>query len=141
MRCNISFVMPLALLLALGGCASTNSRVLDSDAKAQLEQRSYQSRVFDIQDTRPVLRNVIATLQDLDFVIDKSDATMGIVSASKFDEMVTKITVTVRSRGERQVLVRANAQYGNRPIENPVHYQDFFASLEKSLFLAANAVE
>jgi len=39
------------------------------------------------------------------------------------------------------MLVRANAQYNVQPIDDPKQYQDFFASLEKSLFLAAHEVE
>jgi hypothetical protein len=38
-------------------------------------------------------------------------------------------------------VVRANAQFNVDPIDDPKQYQDFFASLEKSLFLAAHAVE
>ena len=51
------------------------------------------------------------------------------------------MTVTVRSRSESQLLVRANAQFGLRPIENPAPYQSFFAALGKSLFLAAHEVD
>jgi hypothetical protein len=39
------------------------------------------------------------------------------------------------------MLVRANAQFNIKPIENPKDYQDFFSSLEKSLFLTAHAGE
>jgi len=39
------------------------------------------------------------------------------------------------------MLVRANAQFNVSPIEDPKHYQDFFSSLEKSLFLTAHAGE
>ena len=44
------------------------------------------------------------------------------------------MTVTVRPRGETQMLVRANAQYMNQAVEEPKPYQDFFVSLEKSMF-------
>ena len=46
-----------------------------------------------------------------------------------------------RSYQSRQMLVRATAQYGLRPIEDPAQYQSFFNSLGKSLFLEAQAVE
>jgi hypothetical protein len=51
------------------------------------------------------------------------------------------MTVTVRPRNDEQTLVRANAQYNLKAIEDPQVYQDFFAALSKSLFLAAHAVE
>jgi len=39
------------------------------------------------------------------------------------------------------MLVRANAQFNVKPVEDPVQYQNFFTSLEKSLFLSAHAGE
>jgi hypothetical protein len=83
---------------------------------------------------------VIATLQDLGFVIDRADATLGSVSATKLDSNLLKITVSVRPRAN-QMLVRANAQYNLTPVEDPKPYQDFFTSLSKSLFLQAQNVE
>ena len=69
----------MATLLALTGCASLKDRVLDTGDQSQVEKRSYQSRVFDTNDKQKVLRAVIATLQDLGFVIDKADA-KGVIS-------------------------------------------------------------
>jgi hypothetical protein len=37
--------------------------------------------------------------------------------------------------------VRANATYNMKAIEDPVVYQQFFAALEKSLFLTAQQIE
>ena len=88
-----------------------------------------------------MLRTVIATLQDLSFVIDKADGTLGSVSGTKLDGYQLRMTVTVRSRGETQLLVRANAQYNITPVEDPEPYQQFFAALEKSVFLTAQAVD
>lgn len=57
-----------------------------------------------------MMRTVIATMQDLEFVIDKADAVLGSVSGTKFlGYTVVNMTVTVRQRGEKQLLVRANA--------------------------------
>jgi len=50
------------------------------------------------------------------------------------------MTVTVRPRGEAQLLVRANAQYQLQAIEEPKPYQDFFVALEKAMFLTAHEV-
>jgi hypothetical protein len=38
-------------------------------------------------------------------------------------------------------MVRANAQFNIEPINDPKQYQDFFSSLEKSLFLAAHEAD
>lgn len=136
-------VAPMLTCLAalLVGCATTNQRVLDSGDETQLQKRSYQTRVFDTGDKERVLRATISTLQDLGFVIDRSDSVLGSVSATKWQQYQIKITVTVRPKGQDRMLVRANAQFNVSPIEDPKQYQDFFASLEKSLFLTAHAGE
>lgn len=131
----------MATLLSLTGCASLKDRVLDTGDQSQVEKRSYQSRVFDTNDKQKVLRAVIATLQDLGFVIDKADATLGTVSGTKLDNYSLKMTVSVRPKGKDQMLVRANAQFNITPVEDPKPYQDFFNSLSKSLFLQAQNVD
>lgn len=131
----ISCIMATAILT---GCASTNQRVLDADTGTQLQKRSYQSRVFETSDREKVLRATISTLQDLGFVIDRADLTLGAVSATKVGVHRITMTVTVRPQGSDRMLVRANAQFNITPIEDPKQYQDFFSSLEKSLFLAAH---
>jgi hypothetical protein len=100
-----------------------------------------QTRAFDTFDREQVIRTVMATLQDLGFVIDKADSILGSVTATKQSKYDLRMTVTVRMRGEQQVLVRANAQYKEKPVIEPKPYQDFFTALEKSLFLSAHAVD
>jgi hypothetical protein len=87
------------------------------------------------------LRSVIATLQDLGFVIDRADATLGAVTATKLDGYQLRVTVTVRGRGSTQLLVRANAQYEAMAVETPEPYQQFFESLQKAMFLTAHQVD
>ena len=93
-------------------------------------------------DKQKMLRTIIATLQDLDFVIDRADITIGSVTGSKFvTSAAVKMTVTVRPRGDTRLLVRANAQYGIQAVEDPEPYQDFFVALQKALFLTAHQVD
>jgi hypothetical protein len=139
MRTFHSITLMTALLLV--SCATTTDRVLDVGDETQLQKRSYQSRVFDTPDKEKVLRAVISTLQDLGFVIDRADLMLGTVSGTKFEKYRIKITVSVRPKGDNRVAVRANAQYNVNPIDDPKQYQDFFVSLEKSLFLEAHAAE
>lgn len=130
----------LIVVTGLAGCAVSNNAVLESkDSAVQL--RSFQTRAFDTTDKIKTLRTIIATLQDLGFVVDKADATLGSVSATRLSGYELRITVTVRPRGKTQLLVRANAQYQDRAVENPKPYQDFFTALEKSMFLAAQQVD
>ena len=80
-------------------------------------------------------------MQDLGFVIDQANLDLGTISGTRLDGNQVRMTVSVRPRGEKMMLVRANAQFNLRPIEDPKQYQDFFVSLEKSLFLSAHAEE
>ena len=128
----------------LQGCATgTASRQqLLAAEQSQVKLRSIQTRAFDTKDKLKTLRAVIATMQDLDFVIDKADETLGTVTGTKFrGNAVLKLTVTARPKGDTQMLVRANAQYGLTAVEKPEPYQDFFTALEKSIFLAAQQVD
>lgn len=137
-RYFLTFAILMCSLLA--GCVSQDQRILET-SESQLKLRSIQTRFFETSDKRMVTRNVVATLQDLNFVIDDADADLGTVSATKLSRYQVKITVQVRPKGENDMMVRANARYNLQPIEDPHIYQDFFTALEKSLFLTANSVE
>ena len=128
-----------SLVLALS-CQSQQSRVLDSE-ESQVQLRQMQTRAFDTTDSALTLRTTIATLQDLGFVVDKADAELGTVSATKLDRYQLRMTVSVRPRGETQLLVRANAQYNVVPVTEPEPYQQFFVALEKAMFLEAHDIE
>ena len=49
---------------------------------------------------------------------------------------LVRLTVTVRARNEKQLIVRAAAQFYLRPIEDPEPYRMFFRTLEQALFAA-----
>ncbi len=83
----------------------------------------------------------ISTLQDLGFVVDKADGTLGSVSATKLERYALRMTVTVRPRGETQTLVRANAQFNIHAVEDPEPYQKFFDALAQAMFLTAHEVD
>lgn len=139
---NRSAALAIAAIMALSlaGCAATpHARVFESPGAVEL--RSFQTRAFDTTDRSQTLRTVIAALQDLGFVIDKADAAIGAVTATKLDGFKLRITVTVRPRGATQTLVRANATYANEAIDDPGPYQDFFVTLEKAMFLQAYEVD
>lgn len=134
----------ISFLLLLSGCQTMKDRVLDSSADGQtsVQLRSMQTRSFDTSDKAKTMRTIIATLQDLGFVVDKADLDLGSVSATKLSGYALRITVSVRpSESGKSMIVRANAQYNNTPVTEPKPYQDFFVSLQKSLFLTANNVD
>ena len=139
MKTEIRLFLMGFMLVALASCASQDSRILQGGDSLKL--RSMQTRSFDTSNKNSVVRSTIATLQDLGFVIDKADADLGTISATKLSGYQIRMTVTVRPKPTGQMIVRANAQYNVVAIEDPKMYQDFFTSLGKSLFLSANSVE
>jgi hypothetical protein len=136
----------LALAGLVSGCMSPSYSKAFT-ARDQLATRSYQTRAFPTADREKTLRAVIATMQDLGFVIDKADAALGSVSATKLRIYELRLTATVRPYGATQLLVRVNAQYKAFPqaiavpLEDPAPYRDFFVALGKSLFLDGQQIE
>lgn len=130
----------LAALLGAAACANPQRQILET-GESQAHLRSIQSRVFDTADRLKMLRVVIATLQDLGFVVDGADEALGTVSGTKRAGYSLRMTVAVRPRGETQLIVRANAQYNLQTVEDPEPYQQFFASLSKGIFLEAQQIE
>jgi hypothetical protein len=52
-----------------------------------------------------------------------------------YRDNLVRLTVTVRSRSETQLVVRSSAQYYMRAVEDPEPYQKFFRTLEQAIFL------
>ena len=136
----------LAALALLGACSSTSTGPALSGGESMLKLRAAQTRSFETADKARVMRGVVATLQDMGFMVTGADAALGTVSGRKFvgeghgiPEL--RVTVTVRPRDERSMLVRANAEYQNQSVEDPVAYQNFFNALGRTLFLTAAQAE
>jgi len=123
-------------------CASSPqpSQDLLAPTEAQMKLRSIQTRTFDIQDPNQAMRGVLAALQDLGFIIERTNETLGLVTAAKFVEPnyldVMEVTITIRQKTEAQKMIRINAVFNNKPLEDSKVYQNFFASLERSLFIS-----
>ena len=122
------------------GCAIPEpSQDLLAPTEAQMKIRSVQTRTFDVKDRQAAMRAVIAALQDLGFIIERANEPLGLVTAARFAEPnyydVVGVTVTVRPETNGRIMIRANAIYNNKPIEDPKVYQNFFATLERSLFV------
>ena len=139
-RAALGAVLAVAVLI-LAGCATTipsDALKLSADS---LARRQLQTRKFTGITERDMLAASAGVLQDLSFVVDKADETLGTVSATKLSGYQLRMTVTVRPCGEKQLLVRASAEYKERAVEDPLPYQDFFAALEKAMFLTAHQVD
>lgn len=140
---NVGVILAVAILVLIQGCAAPQPGPdLLTPTEAQMKIRSLQTRSFDIEDRQLAMRGVIAALQDLGFIIERANESLGLVTAARFAEPnfydVIGLTVTVRSEADARMTIRANAIYNNKPIEDPKVYQNFFATLERSLFVTRN---
>jgi hypothetical protein len=131
----------IAGVLALHGCAAPQPKAdLLAPTEAQMKLRSFQTRAFEVKDRQAAIRGVIAVLQDLGFIVERANEPLGLVTAARFAEPnfydVVSVTVTVRPEAEGRMMIRANAIYNNKPIEDPKVYQNFFAALVRSIFIA-----
>ena len=126
-------------LIAVAGCAAPTGVI--TAGGSQVELRQMQSRDYETLDKRGTLRSVVATLQDLGFVIDKADFDLATISATKVQDYEIRMTVTVREREGERLAVRANARFNEKPIEDPRAYQDFFSALDKAMFLTLHRVD
>ena len=125
----------------ISGCTSTSSQIMETE-ESQVKIRAMQTREFETGNKNLMLRNVISSLQDLDFVIESADETLGVITGKKFiNNSILETTVTIKEKNKKRMAVRLNARYGISVIEDPEIYQDFFNVLSKSIFLTANQVD
>jgi hypothetical protein len=140
MRKQVILSFILMVMFAVAGCAAKQKNILET-IEPQVALRSMQSRVFDITDQNRLLRIIIATFQDLGFLIDDAEETLGTVSGTKLSGYTLRMTVSIRPRGAHQMIVRSSLQYNLQTIEDPEPYQYFFSTLSKALFLEAQPIE
>ncbi len=149
-RFNARFlIFVLGFALVIQGCQIDSRQQILAVTKSQVQLRSFQARAFDTTDREKTLRTVVATLQDLSFIIDEANAVLGIVSATKIGGgteafaryYALRMTVSVRPKGDKQLLIRANAQFNLQAVEEPEPYQQFFTALEKAMFLTAHKID
>ena len=130
-----------AVLLASCAARPPVREVIFEDQMTLVQMRSIQTRTFELTDRLKAMRAVIATLQDLDFVIDRADSRLGIVTATKLKGYHLHITVKVDDRRSGPLLVRVHLSVSFTNAASPESYtigsdmyQAFFASLGKNVF-------
>ncbi|MDH4040022.1 MAG: hypothetical protein OEV88_05165 [Gammaproteobacteria bacterium] len=137
--------LALCASVALAGCATATPDVTGSGS--QLQTRQLQTRDYDTLDKEKTMRSVVATLQDLGFTIDTADPTLGTITGSRvyyesdYKNFTMRMTVTVREMEGKRVAVRANARLNDKAVADPLTYQDFFAALDKAMFLTLQQVD
>ena len=83
--------LSLIVMLTTGCVQNSKEHILSSQGSVQL--RSYQTKVYNISSKRALMRSLSAVLQDLGFMIDKADTELGLMSATKLDGYIMKMTV------------------------------------------------
>ena len=142
-------VLVLAVLQAACVVPMPDDAIFEDDA-TQLQIRSVQSREYEVTDRIRVMRAVIATLLDLDFVIDEADSDLGVITATRMSGYLLSATIVVTEKDEAHLQVRARLQTGWTPLAGTaVHelrasntvpdetYLEFFNSLGKNLFVTS----
>lgn len=137
-----------------GGCRDLHKDVMGESLSSQVKIRNIQSREYETTDKRVVMHAVLATMQDLGFVIEQADDRLGTVTGTSYLNGVVKLSVSVRQKQDfsakggqgkapARVIVRANARDQGRmlTILEPRAYQNFFNALSQALFLEEHAVE
>ena len=136
-------VLLIGLAFLLQACVGSSQKQPPKEllalTEAQMKIRSFQTRAFDVKDQNKVLRGVVASLQDLGFIVERANGPMGLVTAGKFGPNgrgFVELTVTVRAKGKQRTEVRVNALFNTKPVEDPKIYQNFFTAVERSLFVS-----
>ena len=127
-------------MLSTGACQTNSKDQILKTYKSQVAFRAVQTRIYEPNNHNQTVRTVIATLQDLGFVVDKADEQLGTVSATKLDGFSLRMTVTVRPRGPKQMVVHASGQYNLVSVSDAKPYQQFFNAMEQAIFLKTNKV-
>jgi len=132
---------------------NAQSRVFDTQDKRQMLEAlvaTFQDLGFQIE----VLDETLGIVSGKKFLDAERPGTIGLPTYLLYDEEslvvfnrsyrtwgpfqrrsdLVRLTATVRSRNEQQLIVRASAQYYLRPVEDPAAYQKFYAALEQALF-------
>ncbi len=107
---KMRFASVFITLIFLAGCVSMPLDILKSPVDA-LEKRELQSRVYATTDEKKLIISCAAALQDMEFTIDDSETSLGVVLASKDRTAVSAGQVTAALMLD--VLSAAAGSYSN----------------------------
>jgi len=129
------------ILALLGGCAYGPPPTQDllKMTDEQMKLRSFQTRDVEAPSRKHAVQGVLAALQNMGFIVERVNEPLGLVTGARFAEPnfanVVGITVTVQERSKGRMTVRANAMFNNAPVLDPETYQNFFTTLQRSMFV------
>lgn len=79
------FILLPLIIVMLGACANAPE---PKPQKTQLEIRQMQTRTYDTQDLKMVMKAVMHALQDDNFIIQQADIDLGLLTAQKEVDLV-----------------------------------------------------
>ena len=132
-------LMCLTGLLGVASCSMGPPPVAMSD-KSAVEMRAMETRIYPLTDRGQAMRNVISTLQDLGYNMDKVRSSTGTITAVKLSVLRVSVAVTPHADGQMAIRANAEVQVGNQfhQVDAPEFYEtDFFAPLSSALSVAA----
>lgn len=122
------------------GILTVPSYVMAKKPEQTLALRAMQSRYFQTTSQQKMIEAIVSTLQDMGYIVIRTDKTIGFVTATHFSDDIIEITVTTQPT-HNAITVRASARLNNLPLENdPEFYQNFFNRLSQAAFLNANTI-
>jgi hypothetical protein len=156
------FSMFIASLVILG-CATTPA----TPPKTQLEIREFQTRDYDTNDVKMVMKSLLNVLQDDGYIVKNATVELGLLSATKEIDVENKgqavLLVLLAGHNARWkknssiecsgnvtemgkiCKVRVNFQVKTmdnkgavadvKTIDDPQFYQEFFAKVDKGIFI------
>lgn len=78
--------LPLIVVGLLSGCAATIPKEALRLPESTLDIRSIQTRTFDTPSETEILTATIATLQDMEYNVDRIEKPLGVITASKVSD-------------------------------------------------------
>jgi hypothetical protein len=162
------WLFAIVIVLTISGCATTGDQL----QKTQLQIREFQTKSYETEDTKMVMKAMLNVLQDDGFIVKNAVLDLGLLSAEKTVDIenggeaflafffaganarwkkasIIECTANVTEFGAI-VKVRVNFQLkmlDNRggflkieQIDDEKYYQDFFAKVDKGIFLQKEKV-
>lgn len=123
-------VASIILVALLAGCGT--NRMAGADGTMG-KISSAQIRQFPGAPDTHALRAVMDTMQQFGFAIDMADASSGVIVGSRAEGALLRMSVSVDSTEDGNMLVRAVARYGNNMLSTDRTYRGFFDALAARL--------
>ena len=130
-----------AALVAAAGCMTDSRQQILATPDDLAHLRQMQTRVYQTADQSACFRAVLATLQGMEYAVDKADDKVGLITATSLHNENRHFTVTIRPDGTSQTRIRVSGERYLGAVTDPAAYQSFYDALGLALSLNAYAAD